>query len=164
MLEADLADQLLRHSMFVGAEPSPIGITAWSQPWVPTWLEWEAELDLTDTLRGWLLDAVDLDPDPDVTVAQTTTTATGRSLLTTGAARTMAAAVRDFLAAEDALEKATGGAGDVPEDVETALAALAGAVEQLDLVTATDRGVSTGPFSTIGAGPWVEAPSKQPTR
>ena len=42
---ADLADQLLRHSMFVGAEPSPIGITAWSQPWVPTWLEWEAELD-----------------------------------------------------------------------------------------------------------------------
>jgi hypothetical protein len=138
---ADVADQLLRHSMFVGAEPSPIGITAWSQPWVPTWLEWEAELDLTDTVRGWLLDAVDLEPDPDVTVTPATITATGRSLLTTGAARTMAAAVRDFLAAEDALEKATGGVGDVPDDVEAALASLAGAVEQLDLVTATLDGI-----------------------
>ena len=53
----------------------------------------------------------------------------------------MAAAVRDFLAAEDALEKATGGVGDVPDDVEKALAALAGAVEQLDLVTATLDGI-----------------------
>ena len=139
--KADLADQLLRHSMFVGAEPSPVGITAWSQPWVPMWLEWEAELELTDTLRGWKLDAVDLEPDADVSVPPTTTTMAGRSLLTTGAARTMAAAVRDFLAAEDALEKATGGVGDVPDDVETALAALAGAVENLDVVTATLDGI-----------------------
>ena len=127
--------------MFVGAEPSPVGITAWSQPWVPMWLEWEAELELTDTLRGWKLDAVDLEPDVDVSVTPTTTTMAGRSLLTTGAARTMAAAVRDFLAAEDALEKATGGVGDVPDDVEKALAALAGAVENLDVVTATLDGI-----------------------
>ena len=65
--KADVADQLLRHSMFVGAEPSPIGVTVWSQPWVPTWLEWEAELDLAGTLRGWALDAVDLEPDPTPT-------------------------------------------------------------------------------------------------
>jgi hypothetical protein len=139
--KADLADQLMRHSMFVGAEPSPIGITAWSQPWVPMWLEWEAELRLTDTLRGWQLDSVDLEPDPDVSAVPTTTTILGRSLLTTGGARTMAAAVRDFLAAEDALETATGGVGDVPQDVETALAALAGAVENLDLVTTTLDGI-----------------------
>jgi hypothetical protein len=139
--KADLADQLLRHSMFVGAEPSPIGITAWSQPWVPMWLEWEGELTLTATLRGWLLDAVDLEPDPTVIVTPTTTTVVGRSLLTTGAARTMASAVRDFLAAEDALEKATGGVGDVPDDVEKALAALADAVDNLDLVTATLDGI-----------------------
>ena len=49
--------------------------------------------------------------------------------------------MRDFLAAEDALEKATGGVGDVPEDVEKALAALAGAVENLDLVTTTLDGI-----------------------
>jgi len=139
--KADLADQLLRHSMFVGAEPSPIGITAWSQPWVPMWLEWEAELALTDTLRGWLLDAVDLEPDPAAGLTPATTTMIGRSLLTSGAARTMAAAVRDFLGAEDALEKTTGGVGDVPEDVEKALAALAGAVDNLDLVTATLDGI-----------------------
>jgi hypothetical protein len=139
--KADIADQLLRHSMFVGAEPSPIGVTAWSQPWVPMWLEWEAALALTDTLGGWLLDAVDLEPDPDHAVTPTTTAVTGRSLLTTGAARTMAAAVRDFLAAEDALEKATGGVGDVPDNVEKALATLADAVEHLDLVTATLDGI-----------------------
>lgn len=139
--KADLADQLLRHSMFAGAEPSPIGITAWSQPWVPMWLEWEAELTLTGTLQGWQLDAVDLEPDPGVSVTPATTTMVGRSLLTTGAARTLAAAVRDFLGAEDALEKATGGAGDVPEDVEKALAALADAVDNLDLVTATLDGI-----------------------
>jgi hypothetical protein len=140
--KADLADQLLRHSMFTGAEPSPIGITAWSQPWVPMWLEWEVELTLSDTLRGWALGAVDLEPDPDAgTAPATTTTLVGRSLLTTGAARTMAAAVRDFLAAEDALEKATGGAGEVPDDVEKALSALADAVENLDLVTATLDGI-----------------------
>ena len=41
--KADIADQLLRHSIFVGVEPSPIGVTAWSQPWIPLWLEWEVE-------------------------------------------------------------------------------------------------------------------------
>ena len=138
---SDIADQLLRHSLFVGAEPSPIGVTAWSQPWVPLWLEWEAELDLTATLAGWRLDAVDLEPDPATNPAPTPRVLTGRSLLTAGAARTMASAVRDFLAAEDALEKATGGAGEVPDDVEASLATLADAVQRLDLVTATLDGL-----------------------
>ncbi len=137
----DVADQLLRHSLFVGVEPSPIGVTAWSQPWVPLWLEWEAETALAPTLRGWDLDTVDLEPVDGAAPALAAATHTGRTLLTVGAARTLASAVRRFLAAEDALEKSTGGTGEVAQDVEDALSTLAGAVEQLDLLTATMDGL-----------------------
>jgi len=137
----DIADQLLRHSIFVGAEPSPIGVTAWSQPWVPLWLEWEVETAVAATLDGWQLDVVDLEPTADSAPTTTTTTHRGRTLLTSGAAHTLSSAVRRFLAAEDALEKATGGAGEVPEEVEAALAAMAVAVERLDLLTSTLDGL-----------------------
>ncbi len=138
----DIADQLLRHSLYAGVEPSPVGVTAWSQPWVPLWLEWEAELTLTDSMAGWQLDTVDLEPDDaGVGPVPVTTTHRGRTLLTTGAARTLEAAVRDFLKAEDALEIATGGQGEVPDDVEAALSTLADAVAHLDTVTTTLDGL-----------------------
>ena len=34
-----------------GRRPDPVGVTAWSQPWVPLWLEWEVEIDLADRAR-----------------------------------------------------------------------------------------------------------------
>ena len=68
-----LADQLRRHSAFAGVEPSPVAVTAWSQPWVPLWLEWEVELIETDPLLAWSLGPIDLEP-PE------TTTPTGRVL------------------------------------------------------------------------------------
>ena len=54
-----IADQLRRFSMVAGTDPYPVGITAWSQPWVPLWLEWEIRLDIADTLDGWTLGALD---------------------------------------------------------------------------------------------------------
>ena len=30
---------------YEGVEPDPVGVTAWSQPWIPLWLEWEARAD-----------------------------------------------------------------------------------------------------------------------
>ena len=60
--DALVADQLRRFSLLDGTDPDPVGVTAWSQPWVPLWLEWEAELHLADRLDGWALGAVDLEP------------------------------------------------------------------------------------------------------
>lgn len=133
----DIFDQLLNHSQLEGAEPYPLGVTMWSQPWVPMWLEWEVDVDVSATLDGWELATVDL-----ATVGATppsggaSTRYTGRTLLTVGAARTLGSAVTDFLAAEDALEKATGGLGELDEETERALAAIATASELLDLQTA----------------------------
>jgi hypothetical protein len=150
----DIADQLWRQSLFVGVDPSPIGVTAWSQPWAPLWLEWEATADVADTLDGWDLDTVDYEPAPGATPPASSRTFVGRTLLTAGAAATLGSAVRQFLAAEDALEKSTGGTGEVPEDVEAGLAAVAGAVENLDVQTAVLDGVR---LQLLGVGPDVSA-------
>ena len=57
--DALVADQLRRFSLLEGADPDPVGVTAWSQPWVPLWLEWEVEVHLADRLDGWALGAID---------------------------------------------------------------------------------------------------------
>ena len=54
-----VGDQLRRFSLVRGADPDPVGVTAWSQPWVPLWLEWEAVLDVSDRLESWALGPVD---------------------------------------------------------------------------------------------------------
>ena len=55
-----IADQLRRFSLYQGVDPDPVGVTAWSQPWIPLWLEWEIALDLGDRLEGWSLGSVDV--------------------------------------------------------------------------------------------------------
>ncbi len=137
----DILDQLLNHSQLEGAEPYPLGVTMWSQPWVPMWLEWEADVDASTTLEGWQLGAVELAPTGTSPPGGQATRHIGRTLLTVGAARTLSSAVSDFLAAEDALERATGGLGELDEDTERALAAIATATELLDLQTATLDGL-----------------------
>jgi len=42
-----------------------VGLTSWAQPWVPLWLEWEAEITPADDLTGWRLGPVDLEPVDD---------------------------------------------------------------------------------------------------
>ncbi|WP_123025998.1 hypothetical protein [Mycolicibacterium stellerae] len=150
----DIADQLWRHSLFIGVDPSPVGVTAWSQPWTPTWLEWEATAEVAVTLDDWQLDAADYEPVDGAAPATRTRTFVGRTLLTAGAADTLASAVRDFLAAEDAMEKSTGGMGEVPDDVESGLAAVAAAVENLDVLTAALDGIR---MQLLGVGPQVSA-------
>ena len=44
-LAATWCDQLRRFSLVKGVDPDPVGVTAWSQPWVPLWLEWEVDVD-----------------------------------------------------------------------------------------------------------------------
>lgn len=137
-----VTDELMRYSLYHGADPDPVAITTWAQPWVPTWLEWELEVSGLDpaSLDAWQLGSVELERvQPGVDGASATLR--GRSTLTTGAARTLHSAVHDWLAAERARDDV--GAGVVDEDVEAALQLLDEAVQELDVVTAALDGVRT---------------------
>ena len=139
-----IADQLRRFSLVQGVDPDPVGVTAWSQPWIPLWLEWELDLALSDRLDGWALGSVDVETvapfggegAPATPIARTLT---GRSMLTTGTATALAGAVRTWLLAED--QRDADNAGEASEATEAALARIAAAVDQLDVVSANLDGV-----------------------
>jgi hypothetical protein len=136
-----VADELHRFSIAKGIDPDPVGVTAWSQPWVPLWLEWEVEVaaPAEPSLDGWSLADVDLERDEGSAPAPAPRTFQGRTLLTTGAATTLRRAVLDWLAAEDARDVA--GSGEASEETETALRNLAAAVANVDVLTATLDGL-----------------------
>ncbi len=58
-----IADKVHSFSIVKGADPDPVGVTCWSQPWVPLWLEWEVELPdpAVPSIDGWTLGSVDLE-------------------------------------------------------------------------------------------------------
>lgn len=138
-----MAVTLRRFSMMKGVDPDLVGVTCWSQPWVPLWLEWEVAVEGLDpdAVADWELGAVDQQPVGGTHAAAggTSRSVTGRSILTTGAATTIRSAVLDYLKAEDARDDA--GTGEVGEDVEKALAELARAVAEVDVVTASLSGM-----------------------
>jgi hypothetical protein len=130
-----VADEIRRFSLFKGADPDPVGVTAYAQPWVPLWLEWEVQLtnDTRSDLDGWSLDTVDLERDGAPPGAPEKRSLRGRALLTTGAATTLQRAINDWLAAEDAREQA--GTGEADEATEAALRALVSAFAEVDVLT-----------------------------
>jgi hypothetical protein len=136
--QAIVADQLRRFSLFVGVDPDPVGVTAWSQPWIPLWLEWEAAVETSDRLDGWQLGPVDDDPVAE-TPQMTTRTFRGRSPLTATTADTIAGAVRGWLAAEEARDRENRGEAD--EATEAALTRIADAIEHLDTAAASLDGI-----------------------
>ncbi len=133
-----IADQLRRFSLFIGVDPDPVGITAWSQPWIPMWLEWELALEVDDRLDAWQLGPVDYDP-TTASPARPTRTLKGRSVLTDGTAKTMTLSIQQWLKAED--ERDANNRGEASESAEAALARIATAVEQLDVVSTTLDGL-----------------------
>jgi hypothetical protein len=137
-----VADALMKFSLFKGADPDLVGVTTWSQPWIPMWLEWEVAIKGVDpaTLDAWGLGQIDLARasapiDGDAAMLR------GRALLTTGAATTLYKAIHDFIKAEEALDNVQ--AGLVDPETQKNLGLLAAAVEHLDVVTATLDGVRT---------------------
>jgi hypothetical protein len=135
-----IADELLKYSLYKGVDPDLVGVTAWAQPWVPMWLEWEITVNGLDppTLEAWRLGAVDLER-ANVAITGDSAVLRGRAQLTSGAAATLHDAITDWLTAEDALDAVS--AGLVDEATEDALRALDAAVQHLDIVTATLDGV-----------------------
>ena len=135
-----VADEMRKYSVYQGADPDPVGISTWSQPWVPMWLEWQAQLAGLDppTLAAWKLDAVDLEP-VETTIEGDTAVFSGRSQITTGATTTLSAAINDWLKAEAALDADE--AGLVDKDTEDDYRELDAAVQNLDLVSAALDGL-----------------------
>jgi hypothetical protein len=134
-----IADQLRRFSLVAGVDVDPVGLTAWAQPWVPLWLEWEVELRVTDRLDGWHLGAVDLEPDDTAESDVPPRRIAGRSPLHGGTATTLAAAIDQWRIAEE--QRDTTNTGEASEAVEDALSRIAGAVRHLDVLSASLDGL-----------------------
>ena len=137
-----VSDELRKFSLYQGADPDLVGVTTWAQPWVPMWIEWEAQVEGLDppTLQDWTLGALDLDTS-SATIEGDSATLRGRAQITAGAAATLHDAITDWLAKEDALDAVH--AGLVDEDTEDAYRTLDEAVRHLDVMTATLDGLRT---------------------
>ncbi|WP_372525436.1 hypothetical protein [Piscinibacter sp.] len=138
--QVQVADELRKFSLYKGADPDLVGVTTWSQPWVPMWLEWQVSVEGLDpdAIVAWQLGAIDLER-AGASFDGGMLTLSGRSQLTAGGAATLHDAISDWLKAEEALDAAT--AGLVDEATEDAYRALDTAVRHLDLVTASLDGL-----------------------
>ena len=127
-----LADETLRFSLANGADLDPKAVTAWSQPWVPLWLEWEVELSLSERFEGWTLDTVDLVPPPDVLIPPTRVLI-GRSALHNGTVTTLREAITEWLTAEGQRDR--DGIGEIDEATADLLSDIAGTIDAIDVAT-----------------------------
>ncbi len=130
-------DLLRAASLRDGMDASPIATTHWVQPWVPMFLEWTLGLRADETLAGWTLADTDLDPADGTTgdpgSAGQALEYSGRTLLTSVAARAFAAQVQGFISAEDARGP---GSAVLQPDEESSLAAVAATGVTLDALSA----------------------------
>ena len=119
-LQPSLRDELLRHSLAEGREPSPVGITSWAQPWFPVWLEWEARLEPGRDLSGWKLGRIEFAGQSERD--GTALVLSGRAPITDGLHDAWKSLIADYLDAEHArLEEEL---GETSEGHEARLAAL----------------------------------------
>ena len=161
--------ELLDASLKEGVEPSPVGMTYWRQPWIPLYAEWSASLKHTDRVTGWSLSEVDFDtPGEDElhALALDTVTLSGRSLLNSSGARTLASAVDAFLHAETRLDE--DGRGVLSDADADDLAQLALVAARSDVLSAALDGVNDHflgfDADTAFADPDADAPVVSPAR
>lgn len=95
---------LLTDSTKLGTAPSPKAITAWQQPWEPTYLEWELEAKLDRDPAHWRLGDLDIAPVADLS-ADHTATLKGRSLLSTSGSTAIVELLASFIDEEENLDR-----------------------------------------------------------
>lgn len=136
--------RLVSNSIRDGAPRSPVGVTYWTQPWVPLYVEWEAVARLTDRPGlQWRLAELDLEPeaDPaDIDAALTEVVLTGRSLLASSAVKSLSDSVDQFLDAERRLD--ADGDGQLDNATQSALESLGSVLRRSDLLTGTLDGLT----------------------
>jgi hypothetical protein len=135
VVKSQVSDQLRRFSLFAGVDVDPVGVTAWSQPWIPLWLEWEIELQSTDRLEGWKLAQIDLDRSDDPGASGAVRSFTGRTPLHAGTARTLAAAIEEWLKVEEQRDK--NNQGEVDAATAAALHHISDGIGYLDVLSTT---------------------------
>lgn len=138
--DPDLETTLLAaESARVGTMSSAIAVTEWTgQPWIPMVLEWEIELDLGDRSQDWTLGELDLAP-PSVMATPGRRILSGRSLVTSGSVKAMAAEIRTVLQEEDLRDAV--GTGQIAEADEATLHDVARAAGRMDVLSAGLEGL-----------------------
>ena len=135
---AAVHEALRRHSLLDGVDPDLVAITAWAQPWVPMWVEYELAVTVVDDLTGWRLGAVDLEAD-ELPGPSATHSVSARVPLTTAPGDTLAAAISRWLIDETARDANSQGEADPA--TQARLGDLSAAAEALDLVGASLAGL-----------------------
>lgn len=134
-----VAAEVARFSILKGTPPSPVAVTTWRQPWVPTFLEWEVDVTGSEDLDGWVLDGLDLAGAP--TGAGVTRTLTGRSPISRGVGTALTEGIRRWLAVEQQRDLTVPSTSQLSDRDEAALARIADLLAPLDVVSASLDGV-----------------------
>lgn len=133
-----VASELASLSYLVGTSPSPLGVTAWRQPWVPLWLEWRVELVGSDTLDDWDLGDLDLTRKSGAASNPKAFDFVGRSPVGRGLTHALHSGIDRWIKAEqerDATEAV------LDDSQQSALESLADFLEPLDLASASLDGI-----------------------
>ena len=142
--DAVVVSQALRdHSLLAGVDPSPVGVTAWAQPWSPMWLEYEVEVRSGGVAAAadWTLGQTDLAPreNTDPAAGEVVATVTARVPLASATATALGEAVAAYVGDENKRDAL--GIGEVDEATESGLARLAEVAGSPDLLGTTLDGV-----------------------
>lgn len=138
IVKRQLAAELARASYLIGTTPSPLGVTAWRQPWVPLWMEWRVELVGTDTLDAWELDDLDFKRRDSAASNVRAFDFVGRSPIGRGLTTALHTGIERWITAEQERD-ATEAVLDASQ--QTALENLAEFLEPLDLASASLDGI-----------------------
>jgi hypothetical protein len=134
-----IAQELRRFSLFNGVDADPVGVTAWTQPWIPLWLEWQVEVDDEGAVGGWQLGGVDLVPPDGPPGAPATLVCTGRSLLAPGPATGLSTTLARWL--DDEHQRDLAGVGQIDDATYATLSRVRDLTDQLDVVSAALEGL-----------------------
>lgn len=134
-----IAQELRRFSLFNGVDADPVGVTAWTQPWIPLWLEWQVEVNDEGAVGGWQLGGVDLVPPDGPPGAPATLVCTGRSLLAPGPATGLSTTLARWL--DDEHQRDLAGVGQIDDATYATLSRVRDLTDQLDVVSAALEGL-----------------------
>jgi hypothetical protein len=137
-LQKEVSQGVRGWSALDGAEVSPVGITAWAQPWCPLWLEFGVDVIGAASFEGWELGETDLVTEgagPSTVLAS----AVNRVPLTSGAAAALGISISKYL--EDEAKRDEKKLGLIDDDLAGALGRLRNIAADTDLLGASLDGV-----------------------
>ena len=138
IVNRQVASELAQASYLVGTSPSPLGVTAWRQPWVPLWLEWRVELVGSDTLDDWDLGDLDLTRNSGAASNPKAFDFVGRSPVGRGLTNALHSGIDRWIKAEQERDATEAVLDDAQQ---SALESLADFLEPLDLASASLDGI-----------------------